>query len=278
MIEVANLTKSFFLTRVLAGVTLRLGDGGIHGLLGRNGVGKSTLLGILAGQIKHDGGEVEVMGQIPFDNAAVMDRVALTGVDTPYPSSWTGRTILEAAALRYPRWDQAAAQALITDFDLGGVLATRFSAMSRGQKAMVGIVVGLASGAPLTMLDEPYVGLDTHNRDVFYRHLLRAGESERTFLVATHHIHESAKVLDSFLILGRDGRLQRHESVADVADAYVVATAPELPDLPGVLGMRRSAELDRALLPRDALTRPIRGLRTSNAAIDDVIDALLEVS
>lgn len=278
MIDVTNLTKSYRKKEVLNDVTFHLDEGGIHGLLGRNGVGKSTLLGILAGQIRADGGEIRVMGHKPFDNAQLMDLVAFTGVDTPYPGGWTGRAILEAAALRYPRWDEQGAAELVESFALSEALSTRYNSLSRGQKAMLGIIVGLASGAPLTLLDEPYVGLDAHNSRVFYEHLLRAGRSGRTILMATHHIHESAKVLDTFLILGRDGTIARHVDIADIADEYVVAIAPELPEFSSVLARRHTAELDRALVPRGELDGSVRGLRTENADLDDVIDAMLEVS
>ncbi|WP_257159202.1 ATP-binding cassette domain-containing protein [Corynebacterium cystitidis] len=277
MITTTDLTKSYKNKDVLTGVTFHLEQGGIHGLLGRNGVGKSTLLGILAGQIKADGGTAEVMGYAPFDNAELMDEVVLAGVDTPYPAAWSAQAILQAAALRYPRWDEQGANRLAGDFALEGMLDTKYSALSRGQKAMLGIIVGLASGAPLTLLDEPYVGLDTHNRRVFYQHLLEMSNSGRTFIMATHHIHESAKVLDSFIVLGRDGKVARHVDVADVADEYVLASAPDLDEVPGALAFRRSPELDRALIPRaDAANLP--GARLENADLDDIIDAMLEES
>ncbi|AWB84888.1 ATP-binding cassette domain-containing protein [Corynebacterium liangguodongii] len=277
MITARNLTKSYRKKDVLTGVDLDLEAGGIHGLLGRNGVGKSTLLGIIGGQIKASSGELRVFGEQPWDNARVMDAVALTGVDTPYPGAWSGAAILEAAGLRYPRWDEDGARSLVDDFALTGALETRYSFMSRGQKAMIGIVVGLASCAPLTLLDEPYVGLDTHNRRVFYEHLLAMGESGRTFIVATHHVHESAKVLDSFLILGRDGRIARHCNAADVADEYVVLSAPALPRIDEALDLRGSAGLQRALVPRSAAAG-VGVVRKDTADLDDVIGAMLEAS
>ena len=69
IVKARGLTRNFGKKSVLTGIDLELAPGGIHGLLGRNGVGKSTLLSILAGQLKHSGGEVVVFGQTPFDNA-----------------------------------------------------------------------------------------------------------------------------------------------------------------------------------------------------------------
>ncbi|OFT78159.1 hypothetical protein HMPREF3104_00275 [Corynebacterium sp. HMSC30G07] len=123
---------------------------------------------------------------------------------------------------------------------------------------MTGIVVGLASATPLLLLDEPYVGLDTHNTQVFYRHLLAQADSGRTIIMATHHIEDAARILDSALILGRDGRISAHLTPED-ADAYQV-----------VLGETRT------LIP---FGEPApAGTRTRAAGFDDLIATHLEAS
>ncbi len=222
-ISARGLTRDFGKKHVLTGVDLDLGPG-IHGLLGRNGVGKSTLLSIIGGQMKPTAGTVEVFGEQPFDNARVMDRTCLTGVDTAYPGAWSAANVLKGALLRYPNWDQAFADELAADFNLD--LETTYSKLSRGQRAMLAIIIGLASRTELLLLDEPYVGLDTHNTTVFYRHLLAQADTGRTIVMATHHIEDAAKVLDTATILGRDGRIARHILPED-ADAYAIS-GPEL--------------------------------------------------
>ncbi|OHO34870.1 hypothetical protein HMPREF2690_02850 [Corynebacterium sp. HMSC034E11] len=250
-IHTAGLTHRFGSTHVLNGVDLDLGPG-IHGLLGRNGVGKSTLLRILAGQLKPTDGTVEVFGQRPFDNARVMDNTCLTGVDTAYPGWWSAADVIKGARLRFRGWNQTVADTLIADFALDPALGTRYEKLSRGQRAMVSIVIGLASNTELLLLDEPYVGLDTHNTDVFYRHLLAQADSKRTIVMATHHIDDAAKVLDSAVVLGRDGVVAK-QCVPEDADAFAVA-GPEL-------------------VPLDDAPRHARA-----AKFDDLIEHVLEVS
>ena len=253
-----NLQRSFGKKHVLDGVDFDLGPG-IHGLLGRNGVGKSTLLAIIGGQLKPGGGEIDVDKQKPYDNAAVMDNTALTGVDVEYPAGWKLRDVLAAAALRYPRWDQGFADQLMAEFDMHDALVDLYGNLSRGQRAMTGIVVGLASRTDLLLLDEPYVGLDTHNTQVFYLHILQQADSGRTIIMATHHIEDAARILDSALILGRDGRIAAHVAPED-ADGYQVVLDGEKPSL---LPVGESAPA---------------GTRTRPAGYDDLIQSLLEAS
>ncbi|SES14942.1 ATP-binding cassette domain-containing protein [Corynebacterium cystitidis] len=279
IIHAHNLAKHFGDNSVLRGLDLKIPHGGIHGLLGRNGVGKSTLLGLIAGQIKPSSGELTVFGETPFDRASVMDRVVYAGIDVPYPGFWTISDLLSAAGSRYPRWGRAYANTLLTEFGFSNRLSTQYKDLSRGERSMIGIVIGLAAGSELTLLDEPYVGLDVHNRQVFYHHLLEAAATgDRTFLLATHHIEESSKVLDSFAILGRTGAIDQHYQVDNLADGYVIATAPNLPELPGMLARRKESGTTRALVPREIAFGLAPSVRTQIAELDDVIVALLEES
>ena len=172
--------------------------------------------------------------------------------DSAYPGWWSAADVIKGARLRFRTWNQTVADQLIADFALDPALGTRYEKLSRGQRAMVSIVIGLASNTELLLLDEPYVGLDTHNTDVFYRHLLAQADSKRTIVMATHHIEDAAKVLDSAVILGRDGVVAK-QCVPEDADAFAVA-GPEL-------------------VPLDDAPRHARA-----AKFDDLIEHVLEVS
>lgn len=226
-----HAAKSFKKKEVLRDVELQLEEHRIYGLVGRNGTGKSTLLSLLAGQAPYDG-DITVFGQDPFDNQAVMDDIVFTGVDTPYPTNWSFKAILDVASKRYPYWDQATADHLLGTFDLD--VKTSHGKASRGQRSMLAIVIALAARAPLTLLDEPYLGLDVQNRDLFYRELVAAQEANpRTIVIASHDLEASAKLVDCYLVL-RDGVIRTLESER-LDDALVSLTVakpvpPELSD------------------------------------------------
>lgn len=247
IVTAANLSKSFRRNEVLRGVDLDIATHEIHALIGRNGTGKTTLLGILAGQL-HATGRLEVFGQDPFDNREVMDRVVFTGVDTPYPPSWSARSIFTVAAERYPSWDERTASELIAAFELDTDVT--FEAASRGQRSLIAIIVAFAAQAELTLLDEPYLGLDAINREKFYQILLAQQEKyARTIIIATHHLEESAQYMDRFIFLGRDGKITAQHSADELDDAFVVTTShPELADQ--AVASQQLGGQTRLVLPR----------------------------
>ena len=139
-------------------------DGLTHGLVGPNGIGKTTLLRKIAGQIQSGG--ITVFGEKPFDNQSVLNRVILMGIDNPLPDSWGIGKLGVIGKARWPRWDEERFNELLVRFD---VPAKAYSALSRGQKSAVGFIFAVASGCEVMLLDEPYLGLDTQRRELFYQ-------------------------------------------------------------------------------------------------------------
>lgn len=182
---------------VLSGITFELEAGKVHGLVGANGVGKTTLLRAIAGQLPFTG-SLSVFGADPFDNLAVMDRAVLMGIDSPFLGSWTVTKILKIAAARWANWNQAYAAELLNIFGVDS--AKHYGKLSRGQRSSVGITVALASGCELVLLDEPYLGLDVEKRQQFYR-IIAAEPQDRTIVISTHHLNEVSNLLDTVLLI-----------------------------------------------------------------------------
>lgn len=249
LVRVKDLDRSFGRRRVLDGLTFDLPRVGVTGLVGRNGVGKTTLLGILAGQLRSSGGTVTVAGEQPFDNATAMNQICFTGVDVLYPPQWTTSTVLSVAASRYPRWDANLAAELSGLFGL-----TRFgrmSSMSTGQRSLVSIVVGLASCAPLTLLDEPYSGLDVQNRRAFFDVLAQVQEdAPRSIVLSTHQLADAGRIVDRLLVLGGDGRLSYNIDAAELGER-VVRLSGSASRMAGVLDELRQDAVVRVTAMRD---------------------------
>lgn len=209
---------------VVGPVTLEL-DAGVVGLVGRNGAGKTTLLGLLAGQLRPSAGHVVSVGREAFDDAVVLENTSFTGVDIDYAPSWRVQGILDMAARRYPHWDDAEATRLREAFGLAET--SRYGMLSRGQRTAVGIVVGLASHAPVTLFDEPYVGLDAQTRRLFYRALMDSVQDDpRLVVISTHHLPDLERIVDRVLVLDR-GRVVHDIDAGDLEGRFYRVTGSE---------------------------------------------------
>ena len=200
-ISITGLTRRFRDQFALDDVSLDLEAGSITGLLGRNGAGKTTLLRILAGQEFPSTGSVQVLGAGPAENEAVLRRTVFVREDQTYPD-FAVRHALRAASWWYPNWDAELADELQAAFELPAGRAIK--KLSRGMRSALGITIGLAARAELTMFDEPYAGLDAVARHLFYDRLLADyAEQPRTVLLSTHLIDEAAGLLERVVLLDR---------------------------------------------------------------------------
>jgi ABC-2 type transport system ATP-binding protein len=200
-IAATGLTRRYRDHVALDDVSLTVGAGSITGLLGRNGAGKTTLLRILAGQEFASAGEVNVLGAPPAENEDVLRRMVLIREDLAYPDIKV-RHALRAASWFYPNWDASLASLLLDDFSLPPGKAVK--KLSRGMRSALGITIGLAARAEVTLFDEPYAGLDAVARQVFYDRLLADyAEFPRTIVLSTHLIDEAAALFENVIVIDR---------------------------------------------------------------------------
>ena len=205
VVEVAHLSKHFGKVEAVNDVSFTLTENKIYGLLGRNGAGKTTLMQLLTGQEFASSGEIRVFGEPPVENARVLEQTAFIKESQRYPDNFRAKHVFRAARWFFQDWDQSFAERLIADF--GVPLDRRMKKLSRGQLSAVGVIVGLASRAPLTLFDEPYLGLDAVARQLFYDRLLADyAEHPRTVVLSTHLIDEVSNLLEHVLVIDK-GRL-----------------------------------------------------------------------
>jgi ABC-2 type transport system ATP-binding protein len=203
--EVQGLTKQFGKVHAVDDVSFTLTENRIYGLLGRNGAGKTTLMSLLTAQEFATRGTIRVFGENPVENAGVLARTAFIKESQRYPEDFRVKHVLSSAPWFFADWDADYAAALVDDFRLP--LDRRIKKLSRGQLSAVGVIVGLASRAPLTFFDEPYLGLDAVARQLFYDRLLADyAEHPRTILLSTHLIDEVSNLLEHVLVID-EGRI-----------------------------------------------------------------------
>mgnify|MGYP001490993348 CR=1 FL=1 len=204
-VEVIGLTKTYSDVTAVDNVSFKLEADKIYGLLGSNGAGKTTIMHMLTAQQFETSGTLRVFGEHPYENNHVLPQVCFIKESQKYPDNYNVRDVLAIAAELYPNWDQSFAMSLVEAFQLP--LKRNMKKLSRGMLSSVGILIGLASRAPLTIFDEPYLGLDAEKRQLFYDRLLEDyAEHPRTILLSTHLIDEVGTMLEHVLLIHR-GRL-----------------------------------------------------------------------
>ncbi|MFI5359443.1 MAG: ABC transporter ATP-binding protein [Halanaerobiales bacterium] len=207
-----GVTKIFDKTIAINNISLEIEENRIYGLLGRNGAGKTTLLKLLANQIQPTEGVIR-KGNEELNNSDILTQevcLARETINMLSIRSSSVKEILDIASRVYPYWDDEYCEELINRFSLD--IRQKHIRLSRGMQTMVGIIIGLASRAPLTLFDEPYVGLDPVARETFYESLLvDYEENKRTIIISSHLMSELENLFERVLIIDKGSLLLNEE-------------------------------------------------------------------
>ncbi|MEV0156034.1 ABC transporter ATP-binding protein [Micromonospora sp. NPDC050686] len=223
-VEARNLVLRYGETTALNGLSFRLAGGKIHGLLGRNGSGKTSLLSLLAAFRQPAAGQVLVDGEAPFENQDVVRHICLIREGGDLCASERVSQVLDFAARMRPDWDAELAGRLVERFRLP--IRTRAMSLSRGQRSALGVTLGMASRAPLTIFDEVHLGMDVPARYAFYEELLDDYSAHpRTFILSTHLIEEVSSLFEQVLIVDR-GRLVIQATADELRERGAAVTGP----------------------------------------------------
>lgn len=248
-------------TQALAEVSATLAADTITGLVGRNGSGKTTLLRVAAGREIPGAGEVRIGGR----SAAVHGQVHLAGDSWPWAADQSVATLASHAARLHPGFSTDAYRAHLARFGLTD--RALVGTLSRGQASAARCAVALASRAPVTLLDEPQLGMDAQARETL-ADLIVAEQSEatRTFVISTHLIDETAPLFEDLLVLDA-GRVIAHDAVDALLSRFVQVEG-NAAALAGVrlrdvhrLGDRVNGVLERSethMLPTGVRIAPLR--------------------
>lgn len=201
----------------LRDVSLTLGDATVTALVGPNGSGKTTLMQILGGVMVPTSGSISIDGaQASADELLTGSIIASSARDFDNLSS---QSLVTYARLR-PTWDEQLFAHYTQRFDL--TVNRKFvRKLSGGQAAILSGSIALASGAPLTLLDEIQAPLDVPTRYALYEEILAlAGEvmegqrAPRRFIISSHMVSELEKVAEDVVVL-KKSELLAHESIDD---------------------------------------------------------------
>lgn len=230
MLQVRSLFKTFGNKPALCDVGFRLGRGEIYGLLGHNGAGKSTTLGIILGMVAPDRGEVLIDGISVQEKRSQALRKVGAIFEAPafydYLSGWENLKILMSYSGGF---EERAAREVVAKVGLQQRISSKVRTYSHGMRQRLALAQALLPEPELLLLDEPTDGLDPEGIKWFRDFILRLREEKgMTVLFNSHLLSEVELMCDRVAIL-REGRRVFEGSVKNLADevpAYQVDLDP----------------------------------------------------
>ncbi|MCT4457907.1 ABC transporter ATP-binding protein [Lactiplantibacillus paraplantarum] len=217
-IQVKTLSKRIDNRDILRGITFTWQPGRIVGLVGRNGVGKTTLFRTMADHYLADEGELVIDGQSVLQQPQCRQKLFYIDTQHHFFGGQRLRQIITTYALAYDNFDQPRLMQLLAVEQLS--IKSYYQQLSKGQQMLFQILLALASNVPYIILDEPFDGLDILVRERIVAHIVdEVAERGTSFLISSHNLDELDGLCDQVLFL------QQHELVADYDLENLRATA-----------------------------------------------------
>ncbi|MGH9656634.1 MAG: ABC transporter ATP-binding protein, partial [Bryobacteraceae bacterium] len=219
--ETAGLRKSFKGHPALNGLDLKVPTGSIFGFLGRNGAGKTTTIKILMGILKADAGAARLFGMPVSDPATGIKarrRIGFVAEDKELYPYMTVEQMIRFTRPFFPKWRMDLEHQYLKMFDLPP--KQKIPALSKGMRSKLMLLLAIARGADLLILDEPTDGLDPAAVEDVLRELVAiAGSEGITIFFSSHQLTEVEQVADYVAIIDR-GKAIVADSLDDLKARY----------------------------------------------------------
>lgn len=200
MIELKNVTKKIDDKIILDNVNITIPDGTSFGLLGSNGAGKSTILRLLCGIYRPDGGELHIDKEEVYDNNSIKERVFFINDETIQFTSYTLKTLKNFYKRFYPKFSEDIFEDLRKQIKLP--LDKKLSKFSKGMKRQAIVIIALACCTDYLFLDEAFDGLDPSMRIIVKRMIVDAMiDRNLTTIISSHNLKEIGEICDSAVLI-----------------------------------------------------------------------------
>ncbi|MBR3914981.1 MAG: ABC transporter ATP-binding protein, partial [Bacteroidales bacterium] len=187
---------------VFKNISLNFKEGNVYGLLGENGVGKTTLLKLICGLQQANAGSCTVDEFIPSErnpyflqNIFFLPEEVITDDTTP-------EKFVKKLGVFYPRYDHEYFLNLMNELEVDAT--KKFDALSYGQKKKALLACALSLRTDYLLLDEPTNGLDIPSKALFRKVILQHCTDETTVIISTHQVKDVENLIDPIVILDHD--------------------------------------------------------------------------
>jgi ABC-2 type transport system ATP-binding protein len=224
MVNLKDVSFSYGKHKVLGNVSMKLEKGKIYGLLGENGVGKSTLLKILSGLLKPEGGECTVFGEVPYSrNPSFLQDVYYLPEDF-----MGGNVVVEKYAMQlgmfYPNFSPDKFRRILGEYGVDG--KAKFNKLSLGQQKKAIISLALSLGTGVLLMDEPSNGLDIPSKALLRRLIAENASDEQLIIISTHQVKDLENLIDPIIIMDRESVLM-NASIEEITRRLTFGIEPQ---------------------------------------------------
>lgn len=207
-------------------ISLEIGNG-IYGLLGENGVGKTTLMHLICGLLFPKNGKCSIDGRNTAERQSEgLARYFFLPEELQMPTE----SIASFAARHsvfYPHFNQEEFELNLEELKIDR--KQKLSSISYGQQKKAMLTYAFALHTPYILLDEPTNGLDITSRQALKRIISRSMDDESTLLISTHQAHDFENLLDHLIILGK-GEILLNRSLDEISNRLLFARTSILPE------------------------------------------------
>lgn len=201
MIRIENLGFSYGKVPVLKNITMNLESGKIYGLLGENGVGKTTLLTLLCGLKKTTEGSITVDGIDPYSRKPELLSKQFYLADEMLTMPIRAADYAKMTGEFWPDYSQERFLEIMELFENDS--QKKLNAMSTGQLKKTYISLALSLGCKYLYLDEPTNGLDIPSKAQFRSALMKYTSEDSTIIISTHQVRDLENIIDPIIILDK---------------------------------------------------------------------------
>ena len=219
MLEIKNVYKGYNKNQVLKDVSITVMPGEIHGLIGENSAGKTTLIKCVTGIYKTDKGTVLYDEKPVYDNPEVKEKIGYVADYNEYIKYYTVSQMVYMYEKFYPAFNKEKFNEFNAVFKLP--VDKRIMTLSKGQKMRLAFMLETAKEPDYLILDEPTSGLDPVAKAKFFELLINEVEQrEIGVLISSHHLDGLEKICDSVTMM-HEGEVERQMSMENMKSELV---------------------------------------------------------
>lgn len=228
MITINNLSFKYGKKEILSNISMTLQAGKIYGLLGENGVGKTTLLKIISGLQKPFEGTCSVQGENPFQRTpSFLSNIYYLPEDLEYIQvDLTAKQFAKLNGPFYPKFDHEKFDTILKEFSVDG--DKKMNKLSHGQTKKAAIAFALATNVDILLMDEPSNGLDIPSKTLFRQIISQYCLDTTCTVISTHQVRDLENLIDPIIILDNRAVLL-NESLERISEKLYFGLRPAVP-------------------------------------------------